>query len=81
MTKTKAMKAPVSVRAIVQRINRKLAHNDEKLRVTRGQRMQQECGDYHIVDFSMNAVVNKDVDPEKLARNLGVLRDWEAVTE
>jgi hypothetical protein len=77
----KAMKAPVSVRAVVQRINRKLAHNDEKLRVTRGRQMQMECGDYHIINFSMNAVVNKDVDPEALGRELGVLKDWETVTE
>ena len=81
MAKAKAMKAPVTVRAVVQRINRKLAHNDEMLRVTRGRQMQQECGDYHIVDFGMKAVVNKDVDPVKLARELGVLADWEAVVD
>jgi hypothetical protein len=25
--------------------------------------MQLECGDYRIIDFNMNAVFDKDVDP------------------
>ena len=69
------------MRAVVQRINRKLAADDEMLKAARGARMQLDCGDYYVVDFRQNCVTSKDVDPEVLARKLGVLKGYEQVIE
>ena len=69
----KGMKMPVTTRAVIQRINRKLKPDLEMLRVTRSERMQQELGYYHVIDFRMNAIIHKNVDPETMARELGVL--------
>jgi len=74
-------KVPVSERALIQRINRKLRPDDEILKVARGARAEQDCGRYYIVDFRKNIMMTKDVDPEALARELGVLRDYEQVVE
>jgi hypothetical protein len=40
--------------------------------------MRVDCGNYYILDLKRNAV-SKDIDPENLARKLGVLKDWEEV--
>jgi hypothetical protein len=81
--KKKPMRAtvPVTMRALVQRINRKLAKDDEQLRKTRGQRWWTDLGDYHIVNYNMNALMRGHVDPEALGRELGVLSEWERVAE
>jgi hypothetical protein len=81
VAKAKATKVPVTVRAVIQRINRKLKPDLEALKVSRSERMRQEVGWYYIIDYKMNAITHHRVDPEKLARELGVLQDWEAVTE
>ena len=76
-------KVPVTVRAVVQRINRKLAQegSGEVLKTTRGSVMRQEAGDYYLLDVNRNWVTVKDVDPEAYARKLGVLRAWEEVRD
>src|SRR4029077_4905862 len=56
-------RVPLSERALVQRINRKLATQDEVLKKTRGARAIQELGDYYILDLRANALLFKDVDP------------------
>jgi hypothetical protein len=74
-------KAPVSLRALVQRINRKLVHENEQLKATRGDRWRHEQGDYYIVDHSRRWIVAKHVDVEELGRELGVLAEFEAIRE
>jgi hypothetical protein len=44
---------PVSMRALVQRINRKLAQDGEVLKKLRGERYRAEFGDYYIVRVSL----------------------------
>ena len=63
--------------ALVARINRKLAHEDQQLKATRGERARRELGDYYIVDVNRNLIVAKDCDLVKLARGLGVLKPFE----
>ena len=41
-------------------------------------KMKLDCGDYYIVDLSGN-VMDTHIDPEKLARKLGVLKEGEEV--
>ena len=72
---------PVSMAALMARINRKLAHDGEQLKATRGERARQDFGDYYIIDRSGNFVVAKHCDPEELAREIGVLQPYEALRE
>jgi hypothetical protein len=77
----KLMKMKVTTRAVLQRINRKLAPGMEKLCVPRNENMRLAVGDYYILDIRLNGVVSKDVDPEALARELGVLKGYEVIAD
>ena len=79
--KTKATKVPISVRAVIQRINRKLKQDLEALKVSRSERMRFDVGRYYIVDYSINAIQHHNFDPEALGRELGVLKAWEQVRD
>jgi hypothetical protein len=74
-------KVPVSLRAIVQRINRKLAANDEIMKKTRGERWRGELGDWYIVDFRTNTIVGPHVVPAEEARERGVLKPYEEIVD
>jgi hypothetical protein len=69
------------MRALTQRINRKLAQDDEQLKKATGARFRQDVGEYYVLNLRLNAVMRQDVDPESLGRKLGVLRAWECVVE
>ena len=71
MNKRKA--GPVTMRALIQRINRKLEQNDQRLRAARS----SDLGRYYILDFKHNSVVKRHIDPEALGRDFGVLKDYE----
>ena len=73
-------KVPVTMRAVIQRINRKLAPNMEKLLAARSERVRRDLGDYYVVDQRRNFLIHKDVDPETYAREIGVLAEWEKLT-
>ena len=77
---TKATRVPVTTRAIIQRINRKLRREDKMLKKPRGA-WTYDLGDYYIVDIRRNLLDDVRVDPETLARELGVLQDYEEVVE
>jgi hypothetical protein len=74
-------KVTITERAIVQRINRRLARQDwpQALKVSRGWCMQQNVGRFYVLDIYHNCVVDTRVDPEAYARDLGVLANWETV--
>jgi hypothetical protein len=63
---------------VIQRINRKLAAKGQILMATRQMKMTRHFGDYYILDLGGN-VIDMDVDPEKLARKLDVLKEGEKV--
>ncbi len=70
----------VSKAALLARINRQLAKEGDSgqaLKATRGERARQDLGDYYILDFNMNAIMGKDIDPAELARSIGVLKPYE----
>lgn len=81
MGKTKGKTVPVSLRALIQRINRKLAAEGECLKKARSAKAQQDLGDYYIIEISRNLVFGKDVDLEQLGRKIGALKSWEHVEE
>jgi hypothetical protein len=75
----KPKKTPVTARAVIQRINRKLKPGLQALKIARTERAQLDCGAYFILDYRQNHLIEHDVDIEAKARELGVLHPWEAV--
>jgi hypothetical protein len=71
----------VTEKALVARINRKLAHEGERLCKTRGERWLNDLGEYHAVDIHTNGLTAQHVDPVKWGRDMGVLRPDERVVE
>ena len=78
----KRRKVPVTMRALIQRINRKLAPN-QKLKKCRHPSLETTTrpGEFYVVDMRRNFVIDLDADPEKMGRELGVLEPWEAVVD
>jgi hypothetical protein len=70
---------PVTMRALLQRLNRKLASQGELLKKARSARASAEVGDYYVIHVNKNVLMRKHVDPETLGRKLGVLQSWESV--
>lgn len=66
------MTARITQKALISRINRKLAHIGELLRRARGERWRQDLGDFYVTDEN-NCVTSKNIDPEEWGRELGVL--------
>lgn len=66
--KNKISEKSSTTSALIARINRKLAHQDQKLHKTRPCTGYNELGDYYIKDYNRNFIVDKNVDIERLAR-------------
>jgi hypothetical protein len=77
----KQTKVPVTKRALVQRINRKLLERHEQLLTARGENARAELGDFYIVGTHAGGVTDKHVEPEKLGRELGALKPYEVLAE
>lgn len=73
----KRLRVSISERALLARINRKLAHKGEKLCRSRGPQEQSEMGSCYIVNVQRGRIVARHVDPERLAKELGVLKPYE----
>jgi hypothetical protein len=72
---------PVTLSALIARINRALAKDDRTLRKNRHGPYMERFGDYYIVDTQRNFVVFENAgSPEELGRELGVLKPWEKVS-
>ena len=74
-------KARVTMRALMQRIGRKLASEADPRRIRTGRGKNRErFGDYYVLDCT-GGVEFMDVNPEKFGRALGVLQEWEQLAE
>jgi hypothetical protein len=77
---------PVTTRALVQRINRKLSALDggdpraEQVRAARG-KARETLGEFYLLDVGKNAVKDWHLDLDALGRKLGVLRAWERLDD
>lgn len=67
------MNPHISKGALLQRINRLLAENHEMVRKTKRGKWHDELGDYYIVDYDHNVVIERHVDLMKKGRELGVI--------
>jgi hypothetical protein len=78
-------KVPVSLRALVGRINRKLKPQDQVMKRKRGGwRVEaQYTGDlgFYVLDFMRNWVVDERADPAAYGRELGCFAEWEELIE
>jgi len=73
------MKAQITTRALIQRINRALAKDGAVLKKARGMQMFASVGEYFIVNITGNYISQQRVDPEKLGRELGIFKPYEKV--
>jgi hypothetical protein len=76
-TKQKDEKVPITKRALVQRINRHLRNRNEALRGKRG----ANTGEYYLVDFTRNVLIQDGVSIDKLGRELNVLKPYERLED
>jgi hypothetical protein len=74
---TKGGKASITWRALIQRINRKLAHDDKRVVARRAGTDRRGGPEFSYLLIEGQRVVEEDVDLPKLARTLGILRPWE----
>jgi hypothetical protein len=72
-------KVPVSTRALIQRINRKLVHDGQVMKAARSARAAQSMGRYYIVDIYTNGLVRDHCSPAATGHEMGVLGAWERV--
>jgi hypothetical protein len=72
---------PITMRALVQRMNRRLGQSGQVLRPARSEGIQVQLGNWYVIDTRQNTVVQQHVDPIAFARELGVLHGWETVKE
>jgi hypothetical protein len=81
----KKEKVPVTLRALVQRINRSLSHSGRALRRSRRYHNHDvihydpNLGEFYVVSTEHGWLVEKDVNVEQLARSLEVLASWETL--
>lgn len=80
----KEQKVPINERALYQRINRKLKHEDEVLKKCRcgacTGRSQHICniGPYYTLSLSTNSIQAHQIDDlEELAKEVGAIQPWE----
>ncbi len=73
------VKKMVTMRALLQRINRALEKEGEQLKTLRGDAELAELGRYYVVDYNTNTITAQHVDPEAWGRELGVLKAYEQV--
>lgn len=79
--KRKAQTVPVTVRALLQRINRTLEADERVVKSSRGARAEAELGRYYVIDRRRNVIVDKAVDLEALGRKLGALQEYEHLAD
>lgn len=73
-------KIPLSERAIVARINRKLTKEGYlRLKKARGERAVASVGEYYLIDANRNIIHAMRVDPESYARQIDVMSNYEAI--
>lgn len=72
-------KVPVSERATIQRINRKLRPDMCALKQTRGERARMDLGYWYVIDYTHNIIIAQNINLESYAREVGALAEHEEV--
>jgi hypothetical protein len=74
-------RVPVSERALIQRLNRKMWHDDLMIRTTRGGRAEIDLGRHYVLNWRINGIAGKDIDLEDYGREFGVLQPYEYLAD
>ena len=69
----------VSRKALIQRINRRLAREGKALRSFRSRQDRMEYGEFYTVIAETSLFLGSHADLEELGRDLGVLREGEVL--
>ncbi len=72
-------RVPVGERSLIQRLNRRLAKDSQKLYASRSRAAVSNFGKFYIADTSTGEITASLIDLEGLARDLGVLHPWESL--
>jgi len=73
-------KVPITSRALLQRINRRLASEGERVKKLKStSRMYMQWGPYYRLDTDRNALLEDNVDIVRLGRQLNALAEWETL--
>ena len=79
---SQSFKRPVSARAVLARLNRKLADRDMLIRKCReSSRSYYDLGEYYAINTKGGYIVAKKIDLSGLAMEEGLLKNYEAVTD
>lgn len=75
-------RVPISARAVRQRLNSKLAPDHKAVRkCSSDSPAWYTLGDYYLLNFQQNYVIDTHVNLESMARDFGVLAEWDEVAE
>jgi hypothetical protein len=73
---------PVSKRALIARLNRKLRADDEIIKTTRGStRARQEMGEFFVIDTRTRGMVADNIDLEDYGRSYECLQPYESLSD
>jgi hypothetical protein len=75
------VKSQISKRALIARINRRLAADGRALKATRTEADRESMGDFFIVELERGRIVEAKVDLVARAKELDILKPYEQVTE
>ena len=70
-------KIVINARALIARINRKLAPDQVLQSNGRSGRLTVEMGAHYVLDLKAKRVMQKHVDIATLGKKLGVMKPWE----
>ncbi len=71
----------IDKRALIDRVNRRLKKNNQRLYRAKGANMLKDLGACYIVDLSKEHVAQRHVKLEKFAREIGALKPYEYIME
>jgi hypothetical protein len=71
----------VTAKALIARVNRKLAKRGQALRKTGSNRWQGDLGAFYVIDTWSNTIAYTNTDPATEAKELGCLGPNEIVRE
>jgi len=74
-------KVAIAVRALVQRINRKLAPGKVLKSNRRSATLTDKLGEYYVLDLRKREVAERDVNLVSLARKLRAIEAWEELAD
>jgi len=73
-------RVPVGERAVMERVNRRLAEVSQLLKICRKGPWLEELGRYFIVSTETGSLVERHVNLRECAEGLGALQSWEKIT-